>query len=65
MVLSVADFFLKKAYVETQARTTELMVGAQERTSIFIQLQQNVRSLINVANGLEFDKYELSGDTLP
>lgn len=57
IISSGVDYSLKLSYLDAETEITKLLVHSQSRSVRFVQLFQNIRSLVNVANGLEFDKY--------
>lgn len=54
---SSIDYSLKLGYLESETAITDLLVHSQSRSVRFVQLMQNIRSFINIANNLEFSQY--------
>lgn len=57
LTCSSVDYSLKLTYMDYESRITELLVSSQSKSVKFVQLFQNIRSIINIANGIEFDHY--------
>lgn len=57
LACSSVDYSLKLSYMDYESRITELLVTSQSRSVKFVQLFQNIRSMINIANGFEFERY--------
>ena len=51
------DYSLKISYLTDVSQISSLMVNSESRTAKTLQLQLNLRSLINIANGIEFSQY--------
>lgn len=58
VVLSGIDYSLKLQYVSNEKAITDMLVHSEIRTGRFVQLCQTIRSLIDVANGLEYNEYD-------
>lgn len=58
ILLSSVDFGLKTSYVSGLSAKTEILLMSETRNIQLIQLASNARSLIDVANGMEFTLYE-------
>lgn len=57
LICSSVDYSLKLSYMDYESRITELLVSSQSRSVKFTQIVQNIRSMLNIANGIEFARY--------
>ena len=58
IILSGIDFGMHKLQVTDFGKENEHNLRSESRRLKEVQLASNVRSFINVANGLEFDRYD-------
>ena len=58
IVLSAIDFGIHVYQLDDFSQENEHNLKSEERRLKVVQLASNVRSYINVANGLEFDRYD-------
>lgn len=56
--LALADYLIKESFMEDAAQLSEILVRSETRTLHLIELEIHVRSLLDVANDLEFKSYQ-------
>ncbi|CDW84462.1 pas domain s-box family protein [Stylonychia lemnae] len=59
MILSGVDFGLKQSNIENYDCNNQQVLAIQNRILAYIHMVSNFRSLINIANGVEFDYYDI------
>jgi hypothetical protein len=58
IILSSIDIGILTSATKELNTQTEVTLRTEKRNILLVELASNVRSLINVANGLEFDRYD-------
>jgi hypothetical protein len=56
--LALADFIIKDSFMVDAANISEELVQSESRTLHLIELEIHVRSLLDVANDLEYKGYQ-------
>lgn len=59
--LSAIDFQILKIEIDDVIESNKKYLYSEKRNLKFIELSSNVRSYINIANGLEFNTFDLPG----
>jgi hypothetical protein len=57
IILSSVDYSMRLKYLSHVDDIADLMILSESRNIKLTQLQMNIRSYINIANGLEFQSY--------
>jgi len=60
--LALADYLIKDGFMMDAAQLSEELVQSESRTLHLIELEIHVRSLLDVANDLEYKGYQLEGN---
>lgn len=58
IIISSVDYSFKTSFLSQSYEITLKLVMNESKTIRFIEVLQNMRSLLNIANGLEFDYYK-------
>lgn len=61
IILSSIDYVFKMSFLTSSREVTTKLIYSESRNIKLIQLFQNIRSYLNIANGIEFGSYSDDG----